>query len=180
MLPFQVQLSLIQTAERFSTSLRTALSGKAWKNKRKQRDLLSHCVCAVLLQLSFFHHTISTLGKAVNSTASDLKIFLLFVYFSSTCQTVWSEFWEEKKKHDSFRSYCTYLASNEAFSCFYASGLNKPSKSKQQQQVCKCWFVCRRGRFILIHCDTKWNYFPVCTCLLRTSWVPTTAVIFFF
>ena len=33
MLPFQVQPSLIQMAERFSTSLRAALSGKAWKKK---------------------------------------------------------------------------------------------------------------------------------------------------
>lgn len=35
MLPFQVQFSLIHTAERCSTSLRTALSGKAWKEKKK-------------------------------------------------------------------------------------------------------------------------------------------------
>lgn len=34
-LPVQVQLSLIQTADRVSTSRRTALSGKAWKNKKK-------------------------------------------------------------------------------------------------------------------------------------------------
>lgn len=37
MLPVQVQLSLIQTADRFSTSRRTALSGKAWNRERTQR-----------------------------------------------------------------------------------------------------------------------------------------------
>lgn len=35
-LPFHVQFSLMQAADRLSTSLRTALSGKAWKSKQKR------------------------------------------------------------------------------------------------------------------------------------------------
>lgn len=146
MLPFQLQLSLIQTADRFSTSLRTALSGKAWKNKRKQKEFsatLLHTVRTFALPPCLHYTDYLRWGNLCTEHVFDRTSFPCQMNF---LQRFISGFRNElKKTKDREQHSLSCPLTREAWAYCYSSLV----RVSPQHQSCdyETWACCSFGAF---------------------------------